>query len=224
MAEFRDEAFLLRRVAYGDSSYIIHVLAKAHGRLPLMARGARRPKSPFRSTLEPLLELQVSWRPGRTGMGTLVDVERGAAVVDGTRSPEGLQLCAVAAQLFQEGDPQGFAELQHAFALLDERKPQDGMLAGVWSLLDDHGLLGSLDCCWHCGRESEVLGWQEAECRCPACGGGESLSLGLRRAVPALMGSPRVSLTKADLTMWTRMIQDVLRQHGIRSLHMAQII
>jgi DNA repair protein RecO (recombination protein O) len=221
VTEFRDDAFLLRRVAYGDSSYIIHVLARTHGRLALMARGARRSNSPFRASLEPLYRLELGWRPGRTGMGTLTDIERGCEMVDAAHSPEGLQLCAVAAHLFQEGDPQGFAELQRAFGMLAERKPQDGMLAGIWALLDDHGLLGPLDRCWHCGRESEVLGWKEAECRCPACGGGEPLSPGLRRAVPALMRSPRVSLSRVDLTMWARMIQDVLRLHGIRSLHIA---
>jgi DNA repair protein RecO (recombination protein O) len=221
MVEYRDNAFLLRRIAYGDSSYIIHILARIHGRLALMARGARRAKSPFRASLEPLYALQLTWRPGRTGMGTLIDVERGTAMVDGSRSPEGLQLCAVAAHLFQEGDPQGFDEMQRAFAMLAARAPQGGMLAGVWSLLDDQGLLGPLDHCWHCGRASDVLAWNEAECRCAACGGGEPLSLGLRRAVPAFMQSPRVSLSAADLTMWGRMIQDVLRQHGIRPLNMA---
>jgi DNA repair protein RecO (recombination protein O) len=224
MAEVRDEAFLLRRVAYGDSSCIIHILAGTHGRLSLMARGARRANSPFRASLEPLYRLKLGWRPGRTGMGTLTEVERGSEMVGVARSLEGLQLCAVAAHLFQEGDPQGFAELQRAFGLLAERRPQDGMLAGIWSLLDDHGLLGALDHCWQCGQANEVLGWREAECRCPACGGGQVLSPGLRRAVPAFMRSPRVSLSAADLTMWTRMIQDVLRRHGIRPPHTFQAL
>jgi len=93
------------------------------------------------------------------------------------------------------------------------------MLAGVWSLLDDHGLLGPLDHCWQCGSASEQLFWSEAECRCKVCGGGEMLNPGLRRAVPAVMTSARVKLSAADLTMWARMIQDVLRRHGIRPMN-----
>jgi len=218
MAEQKDTAFLLRRIAYGETSYIIHMLGQTHGRLTLMARGARRAKSPFRATLEPLHALYLTWRPGRTGMGTLTDVERGAEIVDGMHSPEGLQLCAIAAHLFQDGDPHGFAELSRAFGVLATRSPQTGMLAGVWSLLDDQGLLGPLDHCWHCGATCEAPAWFEAECRCVACGGGERLSPGLRRAIPAFMQSPQVRLSTADLTMWGRMIQDVLRQHGIRPL------
>jgi DNA repair protein RecO (recombination protein O) len=219
MAELQDSAFLLRRIAYGDTSYIIHLLGQAHGRLTLMARGARRPKSPFRASLEPLHMLRITWRPGRTGMGTLVDVDRGEEMVNGEHSLEGLQLCAIASHIFQEGDPHGFAELQRALGLLATRPPQDGMLAGAWSLLDEHGLLGPLDCCWQCGAASETLFWHEAECRCVDCGGGETLSPGLRRSVPASMASPRVRLSAADLTMWSRMIQDVLRQHGIRPMN-----
>jgi len=224
MAELRDDAFLLRRVAYGDSSYIIHVLSRTHGRLSLMARGARRAKSPFRASLEPLYELHLGWRPGRTGMGTLSDADRGAPVVDAALSPEGLQLCAVAASLYQEGDPQGFEELSNAFAVLTARTPRagtpGGMLAGVWSLLDAQGLLGPLDHCWQCGQACDDLCWHAAECRCEACGGGQSLSRGIRRAIPALMQSAGVSLSSADLTMWAGMIQDVLRRHGIRPLNM----
>ena len=219
MAEMGDAAFLLRRVAYGESSYIIHVIGRTQGRMALMARGARRAKSPFRATLEPLYALHLTWHPGRTGMGTLIDVERGAEMVDVGHSPEGLQLTAVAANLFQEGDPQGYAELQKAFAVLAARDQKTGMLAGVWSLLDDQGLLGPLDHCWQCARASEALVWNEGECRCPDCGGGEALSPGLRRAIPACMQSARVSLSAGDLTMWARMIQDVLRRHGIRPLN-----
>jgi len=220
MAELQDDAFLLRRVAFGDSSYIIHALCRNHGRICLMARGARRSKSPFRASLEPLYALQLSWRPGRTGMGSLSDVQRGAEMVDGAHSPEGLQLCAVASHLYQEGDPQGYIELQRAYELLASRTASlSGMLAGVWSLLDDQGLLGPLDHCWQCGEPCEDLAWHAAECRCMACGGGERLSRGIRRAIPAFMQSPRVTLSPADLTMWAGMIQDVLRRHGIRPLN-----
>jgi len=218
MAEFQDGGLLLRRVAYSDTSYIIHVLSRSHGRLVLMARGARRPKSPFRPGLEPLHDLRLRWRPGRTGMGTLTDVDRGEELVDAGHSLEGLQLCALASQLFLDGDPQGYDELGRAFALLEERPVQEGMLSGIWSLLSDHGLIGPLDHCWQCAEPSDVLSWHNAECCCPACGRGGSLSPGLRRAVPALMHSAGVRLSRRDLTTWQQMIQDVLRRHGIKPL------
>ncbi|MDX8391774.1 MAG: DNA repair protein RecO [Mariprofundaceae bacterium] len=222
MAELEDSAFLLRRVAYGDTSYIVHFLGRTQGRFTLMARGARRPKSPFRATLEPLHGLHLTWRPGRTGMGTLIDVDRGEACVDGARSLEGLQLCAVAAQLFRDGDPHGFNELQRAFSLLAERQAQTGMLAGVWQLLSDSGLIGSLDHCWQCAGAATNLGWQNAELHCPACGGGDPLSVGLRRTIGALMQRATVRMSGYDLTVWQGMIQDVLRQHGLQPMNICR--
>jgi len=226
MAELKDTAFLLRRVAYGDTSYIIHFLGKTQGRFTLMARGARRPKSPFRPQLEPLHELQLSWRAGRTGMGTLTDAARGAERVDAAHGLEGLQLCAIAAQVFRDGDPHGFGELQRAFVLLSERPADIGMLTGIWQLLSDNGLIGELDHCWHCACAAEKLSWREAEMRCSDCnpdchsnrGGGALLSMGLRRAIAAVMHSTTVRMSARDLTMWQGMIQDVLRQHGLKPL------
>jgi len=219
VAELKDTAFLLRRVAYGDTSYIIHFLGKVQGRFTLMARGARRPKSPFRPRLEPLHELQLTWRAGRTGMGTLTDVERGSERVDASRGLEGLQLCAIAAQVFRDGDPHGFAELARAFSLLSERQPYTGMLTGIWQLLSDNGLIGSLDHCWHCACADEHLSWRNAEMCCSDCGGGAPVSAGLRRAITAMMSTTTVRMSKRDLTMWQGMIQDVLRQHGLKPVN-----
>jgi len=218
MAEIKDTAFLLRRVAYGDTSYIMHFLGKNQGRFTLMARGARRPKSPFRPQLEPLHELRLSWRAGRTGMGTLTDAARGIERVDAAHGLEGLQLCAIAAQIFQDGDPHGFDELQRAFSLLSERPADIGMLTGIWQLLSDNGLIGELDHCWHCASAAEELSWREAEMRCSGCGGGVPLSAGLRRTIAAVMNSTTVRMSARDLTMWQQMIQDVLRQHGLKPL------
>jgi len=222
MAELQDSALLLRRVAYGDTSYIVHFLGKTQGRFTLMARGARRPKSPFRASLEPLHELRLTWRAGRTGMGTLTDVERGGMCMDTSRSLEGLQLCAVAAQLFRDGDPHGFNELLRAFKLLAERQPDSGMLAGVWQLLSDSGLIGPLDHCWQCASAAADLGWQHAELHCPDCGGGDLVSVGLRRTIAALMHSAMVRMSARDLTMWQAMIQDVLRQHGLKPMNVCR--
>ncbi|MDQ6988081.1 MAG: DNA repair protein RecO [Mariprofundaceae bacterium] len=219
MAELQDSAWLLRRVAYGDTSYIIHFLGRTQGRFTLMARGARRPKSPFRASLEPLHALQLTWRAGRTGMGTLTDVERGEMCMDMSRSFEGLQLCAVAAQLFRDGDPHGFDELQRAFSLLAGRQPDIGLLAGVWQLLSDSGLIGPLDHCWQCANAATDLGWQNAELHCLDCGGGDVVSVGLRRAIAALMHSATVRMSVRDLTMWQAMIQDVLRRHGLKPMN-----
>lgn len=218
MTEIRDDALLLRRIPYGDTSFIIHVLTREHGRISLMARAARRAKSPFRATLAPLCKLTISWRPGRTGMGTLVDVERGNALLEETRNLEGLQLNALAAGLFREGGVHGYVELSHACRILGERKEDSGLLAGAWDLLQKEGWLGSLDHCWHCANAANQLIWSNAELRCTACGSGPELGPGLRKGILGHMQSSKVYLPSHDLAMWRQMIQDVLCHHGLKPL------
>ncbi|HKI61379.1 MAG TPA: recombination protein O N-terminal domain-containing protein, partial [Mariprofundaceae bacterium] len=51
MAELNDAALLLRRIPYSETSLVCHFLTENHGRIVLMARGARRAKSAFRASL-----------------------------------------------------------------------------------------------------------------------------------------------------------------------------
>ncbi len=217
MAEIRDTALLLRCIPYGDTSFIIHVLACEHGRISLMARGVRRAKSPFRAALAPLCKLTIAWRPGRTGMGTLVDIERGPALLEEERSLDGLRLNALAAGLFREGGVHGYAELSHALGVLGARNQDSGILAGAWDLLQKEGWVGPLDHCWRCAGAGDVFQWVDAELCCPACGRGAEVSSGLRKGILGYMHRPKVSLPPCDQKMWRRMIQDILRHHGLKS-------
>jgi len=216
MTEIRDAALLLRGIPYGNTSLVIHVLAREHGRISLMARGARRTRSPFLATVAPLCELAIAWRPGRTGMGTLVDAERGMALLDEARSLEGLQLNALAASVFHEGELQGYEELNDAFRMLRDRKEDSGLLAATWYLLERQGWVGSLDHCWRCARDGNDFQWHHAELCCIACGKGMDVSAGLRRGIFGHMRNPRVYLPPHDLETWRRMLQDILCHHGLK--------
>jgi len=218
MAEIRNAALLLRRISYSETSLVIHALSAEYGRLSLMARGARRATSPFRAALAPLYALQLAWRPGRSGMGTVTDVQRGQAMVSEPRMLEGLQLNALAAGLFHEGDPHGFMALCRAFTVLNTRPEASGLLAAVWYLLEKEGWLGSLDHCWRCDKRQDVLRWDEGELCCKSCGAGVEASAGLRQGILGHMDSPTVYLPGHDLSMWRRMIQDVLRCHHLKPL------
>jgi DNA repair protein RecO len=216
MAELRDEALLLRRIPYGDTSLICHFLTAQHGRIALMARGARRPKSPFRASLEPLHALQISWRPGRTGMGGLADIQRGQLLLEPSLSLHGLELLAIASRLYQEGDPHGFEETQAALKLLGERK-QQGLLVAVWHLLDAAGWLGDLLHCWKCGKEAEqAMFWQHAHLVCESCGGGMTVSAGLRKSIVGVLSGNNIRLSVGDADTWREMVRTVLKEHGIK--------
>lgn len=217
MAELRDAALLLRRIPYGDTSLICHFLTAEYGRITLMVRGARRPKGPFRASLEPLYALQISWRPGRTGMGGLVDIQRGQSLLEPSLSLDGLELLAIASRLYHEGDPHGFEETQAALRLLGERK-QQGLLVAVWHLLDASGWLGDLSHCWTCGKEAEqAMFWQHAHLVCESCGGGMTVSAGLRKSIIGVLSGNNIRLSAGDADTWREMVRTVLKEHGIKA-------
>ena len=221
MAEVRDHALLLRRIPYSDTSLICHFLTREHGRITLMTRGARRAKSPFRGALEPLYGLNLSWRPGRTGMGTLVDIERGPRLLGERHDLEGLELCSVASGLFKEGDPHGYSELLEAMDIMRDRPVASSLYCGVWRLLELSGWVSSFDHCWICGSEVDVttsMNWHESQLACSGCARGADISAGMRRGITAHLQQANVRLSQHDLSCWRKMIQDVLRQHGVRSL------
>jgi len=217
MAEVRDDALLLRRIPYSDTSLICHFLTAGHGRIAVMARGARRPKSPFRASLEPLYDLQISWRSGRTGMGTLVDIQRGESLLQPLLSLHGLELLAIASRLFQEGDPHGFDETKAALSRLAGGGRQQGLPAAAWFLLDAAGWLGDLSRCWRCGREAEqMMFWQHGQLVCSQCGRGVPVSAGLSKSIAAVLAGDRIRMIAGDVATWREMIRQLLKAHGIR--------
>jgi len=65
---------ILRLVPFRDTSLIIHWLTSGHGRLVTMAKGAKRPKSPFRGRLDLLFEVDFTFRRSRSSdMHTLIE-------------------------------------------------------------------------------------------------------------------------------------------------------
>ncbi|RLJ64980.1 DNA repair protein RecO [Sulfurisoma sediminicola] len=58
------QAFLLHAHPYSETSLIIDVFARDHGRLALLARGARRPRSALRGVLLAFQPLELGWHGG----------------------------------------------------------------------------------------------------------------------------------------------------------------
>jgi DNA repair protein RecO (recombination protein O) len=67
-------AYVLHSYPYRETSLIVEAYVSDHGRLPLMARGARRPKSSVRGVLLPFQPLLVSWT-GKRELRTLTRAE-----------------------------------------------------------------------------------------------------------------------------------------------------
>jgi DNA repair protein RecO (recombination protein O) len=72
-----EPTFVLHHRPYRDTSLLLDVFTSEHGRVGLVARGARRASSPLRGTLQPFAPLLLSWS-GRGELCTLTGAERGA--------------------------------------------------------------------------------------------------------------------------------------------------
>ena len=57
-----DRAYVLHSYPYRETSLILQAWTEKHGRVGLVAKGAKRPKSPARSVLVPFQPLVVSER------------------------------------------------------------------------------------------------------------------------------------------------------------------
>lgn len=71
-----EPAFLLHHRPWSDTSRILELMTRSHGRVTLFARGARRPSSALRGVLQPFVPLLISWS-GRADGGTLTGAEVG---------------------------------------------------------------------------------------------------------------------------------------------------
>ncbi|MFL6705486.1 MAG: DNA repair protein RecO, partial [Paraburkholderia graminis] len=67
-------AFVLHSYPYRETSLIVDVLSRDHGRLALVAKGAKRPHSALRGVLQTFQPLALSWS-GKSEVRTLTGAE-----------------------------------------------------------------------------------------------------------------------------------------------------
>lgn len=68
------DSYVLHTRPYRETSMLVELLSCEHGRITLVARGAKRAKNQVGSLLQPFLPLQVSWH-GNGDLVTLIHVE-----------------------------------------------------------------------------------------------------------------------------------------------------
>ena len=60
-------AILMRKIKFSETTLIVEWLTKDHGKLKTMAKGARRPKSPFAGKLDLFFEAEIQFLKSRAG-------------------------------------------------------------------------------------------------------------------------------------------------------------
>lgn len=74
MNSLTDLALVLHTIAWRETSLIIEVFTRTQGRLGLIAKGARRPRSALRGLLQPFQPLEIRWA-GRSELRNLLAAE-----------------------------------------------------------------------------------------------------------------------------------------------------
>ncbi|MFB6272129.1 MAG: DNA repair protein RecO [Salinibacter sp.] len=125
----RTEAVVLRCLDYGETSQIVTLFTREKGKLGVMAKGARRPKSSFGATLQPMAYTQVVFyhKPTRT-LQTLSESSHVESFHrlrrDLTSITVGLRIVELVDALMEEEDaqPEVFALLVRALRRLNTAK------------------------------------------------------------------------------------------------------
>lgn len=65
-----DNGFVLHRYAYRETSFIIDIFTQHHGRISVIAKGVRNPKSPLKGLLQPFMPLHINAK-GKSQLKTL---------------------------------------------------------------------------------------------------------------------------------------------------------
>lgn len=99
-------AWVLHRRAYRDTSLIVELFTADHGRVGVVARGARGTRSRWRGLLEPFQPLLAEWR-GRGDLHTLAQAEpAGPALrLRGRRLASGFYVNELMLRLLRRHDP-----------------------------------------------------------------------------------------------------------------------
>ena len=101
-----EPGYILHHYPYRDTSLLLEVFTKDHGRLGLVARGARGPANRQRPSLQSFRPLLVSWS-SRGELGTLTGCESNGPVItlEGTALFSGFYLNELLMRLLLRQDP-----------------------------------------------------------------------------------------------------------------------
>jgi DNA repair protein RecO (recombination protein O) len=229
------EAIILRSFPLGEGDLLVSFLSRAHGRTRGVASGARRPKSRFGSTLEPLSYIRIWYYERETRPLVRINqtelIESFLGVQQDYRA--GLALALISDVTEAVLGEQEVAEanfrllLAVARALKAGAKPSLAMsYFALWTVRLG-GWLPRLDRCARCGAEldagayaSASVGFLCAKCRLPGQHviSQAALELARRMLAERIENFMPVVLASGAATDLMDYMMDVIEQHIERSL------
>lgn len=126
MKVHQQSVYILHRRAYTESSLLLDVFARDYGRITLLAKGARRLKSPFRGLINLFKPLSISFS-GKGQLAILTSIENGPYVPDleGQFLACGFYLNELVLKFLQRHDPHEEVFNCYAQAMLELQQKHD---------------------------------------------------------------------------------------------------
>jgi len=112
-----EPAYLMHQRPFSESSQIINLFSRHFGRVDVIAKGSKRPKSKFKSFLQPFLPILVSWS-GRSQLKTLRSIDlniKQKTTLPNTQLMSAFYLNELILSLLSTTDP--YSELFDCYAL-----------------------------------------------------------------------------------------------------------
>lgn len=228
----RDEAIVLGRTRFSETSLIVTLFTRARGPMRVIAKGARRSRSRFSGSLEPTNHvLAVYYRKEGRGLQTLsqCDIIRayGGMRESLLRLAYGYAIIESLVGLKREETPAGplFDIALGALSSAD-RNPGESLEAMFWSFLlaalAESGYRPELEQCLHC-RKRPAPGPVRFDPRAGGIvcgdhgGGGIVLSPGTRGLLAALSSGeePRGPIAPRETAEGREALRRFLQEHGI---------
>ncbi len=211
---------VLRSVAYGEADRIVTLFTESHGKVALMARGARKSARRFAGSLEPYLLIEAELSLGRGGVGRLAQA-RVVRAFPGILSGLGrMSVAAAGLELLRETlgerdtpDPRMLPTVVRLFELA-EATSKDGLrYAFAQRVLALQGLSPNLARCGRCGKtaaegQAALFDPMLGAIVCRACGG----------ASDKLRGGLRDWLLRAQTQAWDTVAEEPLSEADRRAL------
>ena len=168
MASEKSLAIILRVTEFSETSCIVNLLTRDFGRIGAIAKGARRPKSPFAAAIDVLAVCQIVFinKPSSLSILTEAKLERRfrAGETDLKRLYAGYYVIELLRSLTDEGEPvPELFDLTHEMLLQLDQGDFSGiqmnkrLLHFELALLELLGQLPMLTRCVSCGREKTML-------------------------------------------------------------------
>jgi len=158
-----EPGYVLHTRSFRETSLIVEAFTREHGRIAVVARGAKSAKSRWRNVLQPFRPLLISWNQ-KTDLGTLTAADQVASppAMPGQALFCGMYLNELLMRLLHRGDPhiEVFERYRQALAeLAAEASPQPLLRVFEKHLLEAIGYAMLLDREYDSGNGIKPQSW-----------------------------------------------------------------